>query len=40
MNVDGSACTENVSAVSVVIPNGCNNLEDFNLPNSKVALNK
>jgi hypothetical protein len=35
INVPESACTENVIAVSVVTPNGYNNLEEFSLPKFK-----
>jgi hypothetical protein len=35
INVSESDYTENVSAISVVTPNGCNNLEEFSLPKFK-----
>jgi hypothetical protein len=35
INVPESACTENVSAVSVVTPNGYKNLEEFSVPKFK-----
>jgi hypothetical protein len=35
INVTDSACNENVSEVSVVTPNGYNNLEEFSLPKFK-----